>query len=101
MSDFPKGPQVPLPGSPTYTSPEGDNASNHPSLADTSPDTPQDWDQTAMTRWLTETTAEREGISSSEALNQIRGGAEGQGEYTKPRSETKLGEAGWARWQGE
>ena len=95
MSDFPAGPQVPEPGSPVFKAPETDNRSNHPALDNTAVGTTaRDWDQTPMTRWLVETTAEREGISQSEALRQIRNGCEDEGEYNKPRSEN-LDERHW------
>jgi hypothetical protein len=99
MSDFPKGPLVPEPGSPTFRAPEGDSRSNHPALDNTRPDADQDWDMTPAIAHLVQNTAEREGISAAEAMRQLRAGCDDKGEYAKPRVEDKLGEAGWQTWQ--
>ena len=84
MSDFPKGPQVPLPGAPNYIASQGDNASNHPALQNTAPDSIQDWDQTPAIRHVLENTAEREGISFDEAMRQLKAGADDMGGWYRP-----------------
>ena len=99
MSDFPVRPLVPEPGSPNFKAPEGDSRSNHPALDNTRPDVEQDWDNTPAIAHLLQNTAEREGISVAEAMQQLRDGCDDKGEQSKPRVEDKLGEAGWATWQ--
>jgi hypothetical protein len=100
LSDFPKSPFVPLDGSPTVNEPsKNDSASNHPSLRDTGPDCPQDWDNTVGARIAAENKAEHDGISYNAAFSAIRAGSDDKGEQNKPRSDTRLGEAGWSTWQ--
>ena len=93
-------PDVPIPGSPTYSEPlQRDDAANHPALQNTGPDSPARFEDSVGFQIAAENVAEVNGISLAEAKRQITAGADDSSNYVRPRSETALGEAGWAKWQ--
>ncbi len=91
-------PDVPIPGSPTYSEPlQKDDAANHPALDNTGPDSPRDFADTVYMQIAAENVAEINGISLAEAKRQITAGAEDYSTLVRPRSET----GSWDRWQSE